>query len=131
MSERREVLLDSNIIIYATTDPGGPAARYAASVDPVASAITRVEVLGFHKIDVIRREILERYFETVTVAPIDDAVVARAIALRQTRKMSLGDSIIAATALEHGLPLATRNVVDFQWIAGLELIDPFVPPDGG
>jgi predicted nucleic acid-binding protein len=33
--------------------------------------------------------------------------------------MSLGDALIAATCLEHGLKLATRNASDFDWIAGL------------
>lgn len=35
------------------------------------------------------------------------------------------DSIIAATALEYDLPLATRNTRDFRHIEGLTLIDPF------
>jgi predicted nucleic acid-binding protein len=37
----------------------------------------------------------------------------------------LGDAIIAATALVHGLTLVTRNVDDFKHIAGLELENPF------
>ena len=39
--------------------------------------------------------------------------------------MSLADSIIAATALLHRLPLVTRNEGDFTRVAGLEIIDPF------
>ena len=35
------------------------------------------------------------------------------------------DSIIAATALEIGAKLVTRNVDDFKHIAGLEIADPF------
>ena len=49
------------------------------------------------------------------------------ITLRQQKKMSLGDAIIAATALTHALPLVTRNVQDFRHIAGLKLINPFAP----
>lgn len=41
---------------------------------------------------------------------ISTAVIARAIALRQERKMSLGDAIIAATALVHGHVFATGTV---------------------
>jgi predicted nucleic acid-binding protein len=48
-----------------------------------------------------------------------------AIALRQQRKMSLADSILAATALENDLELVSRNVDDFKWIAGLRLVNPF------
>jgi predicted nucleic acid-binding protein len=38
--------------------------------------------------------------------------------------MRLGDALIAATALCHGLALATRNVDDFDWVPSLELINP-------
>ena len=48
--------------------------------------------------------------------------------LRRQRRMKLGDAIIAATALEIGAKLVTRNVDDFKHIAGLELIDPFGQP---
>ena len=59
-------------------------------------------------------------------------VLERAVSLRQQRKMSLGDAIIAATALVHDLTLVTRNVDDFRWIADLRLLNPFddqPPPD--
>ncbi len=39
--------------------------------------------------------------------------------------MSLGDALVAGTALGHGLTLVTRNVKDFQWIQGLSLFNPF------
>jgi toxin FitB len=47
-----------------------------------------------------------------------------AIELRRQRKMSLGDALIAATALEHRLILATCNVKDFEWITGLKIVNP-------
>jgi predicted nucleic acid-binding protein len=56
-----------------------------------------------------------------------EAVVRRAISLRQERKMGLADSIIAATALVQDLPLVTRNVDDFKHVAGLKLKNPFAP----
>jgi predicted nucleic acid-binding protein len=46
-------------------------------------------------------------------------------ALRQQKKTSLADAVIAATALAHDLPLVTRNVDDFKHVAGLKLINPF------
>ncbi len=42
--------------------------------------------------------------------------------------MGLADSILAATALERGIPFVTRNAEDFKHIDGLKLINP-VPPE--
>jgi predicted nucleic acid-binding protein len=39
--------------------------------------------------------------------------------------MTLGDAIIAATALVYDRTLVTRNIGDFLWIAELTLINPF------
>ena len=39
--------------------------------------------------------------------------------------MSLADSIVADTALENDLELVSRNVGDFEWIAGPRLVNPF------
>jgi hypothetical protein len=38
--------------------------------------------------------------------------------------MPIKDSLIAATALAHGLTVATRNVRDFKK-AGVKVVDPF------
>jgi len=40
------------------------------------------------------------------------------------RAMPIKDSLIAATALVHGLVVATRNRTDFE-LAGVKIIDPF------
>ncbi len=39
--------------------------------------------------------------------------------------MSLGDSLIAATAILNNLALVTNNTKDFQWIDSLTIINPF------
>lgn len=40
------------------------------------------------------------------------------------KAMPIKDSLIAATALVHGLTIATRNQADFR-VAGVKLLDPF------
>ncbi len=40
------------------------------------------------------------------------------------KAMPIKDSLIAATALVHGLTIATRNQADFR-VAGVKLVDPF------
>ena len=52
-------------------------------------------------------------------------MIAKAIELRQIRKMGIADAIIAATALVHSMPLITSNIEDFKGIDGLEVINPF------
>jgi predicted nucleic acid-binding protein len=39
--------------------------------------------------------------------------------------MTLGDALVAATALVYDLTLVTRNVADFDWVPNLSLLNPF------
>ena len=91
------------------------------------SIITRIEVLGWHRLSAVEESGLREFLSRVETLALDDAVVTRAITLRQERKMGLGDAIIAATVLVHGLALMTRNVDDFKHIPGLDLITRFAP----
>ncbi|MCI5208076.1 MAG: type II toxin-antitoxin system VapC family toxin [Candidatus Electrothrix sp. ATG2] len=67
---------------------------------------------------------LQLFFETITVLPITQPIIDTAIALRQQRKMSLGDALVAATALEHHQTLLTRNLKDFEQVEGLKIVNP-------
>jgi predicted nucleic acid-binding protein len=67
--------------------------------------------------------------EECTVLEVTAAIAARAGKLRgELRRRGLArtqaDMLIAATALEHRLPLITRNVRDFQDL-GIPLLNPF------
>lgn len=92
--------------------------------DLAAASVTRIETLGFHRLSQNHRHWLETTFERMTILALDEAVAARAILLRQERKIGLADSIIAATALVHGLPLVTRNIDAFKHVPELKLVDP-------
>jgi predicted nucleic acid-binding protein len=99
--------------------------RFIADHAPAVSAVSYVEVLGYHQLDDQERQYLEEFFRLARVLPLSQAVLDQAVALRQQRRMSLGDALVAGTALVHGLALVTRNVDDFQWIQGLSLLNPF------
>jgi predicted nucleic acid-binding protein len=118
------MLLDSNIVIYATRPEHAALRQFIAEYAPSVSVISYIEVLGFHRITEAERQHLEQFFGAADVLPLSDAVVSQAVLLRQQRRMSLGDSIIAATALVHGYTLVTRNTDDFRWIPDLQLLDP-------
>jgi predicted nucleic acid-binding protein len=55
---------------------------------------------------------------------VDEIVAEKAVEIRRNGKVKLADAVIAATALSHGLQLATRNAGDFKRIEGLQVVDP-------
>jgi len=80
-----------------------------------------------------KRERLEQWFEalarTLECLPWDASVARRWVKLlvelkRKGRALPLLDSMIASSALEHGLTVATRNVNHFE-PAGVKTVDPF------
>jgi predicted nucleic acid-binding protein len=118
------MLLDSNLIIYAARPEHSGLRRLIAEKAPVVSAVSVVEVLGYHKLTEPDRRHFEAFFGAAVVLPVSNAVIAQAVALRQARKMTLGDALIGATALVHTLTLLTHNVKDFASIPGLVVVDP-------
>ena len=119
------MILDSNIIIYiGKTTAEKPVLEFLEAHQPdlTASAISKLEVLGFHALQPNEKLRLEQFFQDLKMKIVSKSVIERAIKLRQQRKISLGDSIIAATALIHNLPVFTNNEKDFQHIEGLQVI---------
>ncbi|HEX8213011.1 MAG TPA: type II toxin-antitoxin system VapC family toxin [Longimicrobium sp.] len=121
------MLLDSNIIIYAAQPQHAALRVFTLERSPAVSVISLIEVLGFHRLHPDDRALFESFFRAAEILPLTDSVVQEAIRLRQQRKMSLGDSIVAATALQHRRTLVTRNTDDFRWITDLSLLDPLAP----
>ncbi|NHZ64922.1 PIN domain-containing protein [Massilia sp. CCM 8694] len=56
--------------------------------------------------------------------PVDTAVARRCAALHVPDPRSERDALIAATALEHGMIVVTRNIIDFK-LTGVPLINPW------
>lgn len=119
------MLIDSNIIIYASKPGNEFLHPLLAQTDASVSVISYVETLGFHQLVEKEKEVLVEFFENIDLVHLSDSILQRAIALRQRRKMSLADSLVAATALELDTALVTRNTRDFDWIKELSLLDPF------
>jgi hypothetical protein len=123
------MLIDSNIIIYAAKPERAELRKLIAEQTPSVSAVSYVEVLGYHKLSEQEREYLEAFFAAASVLAISDNVLMQAVKLRQVRKMTLGDALIAGTALAYDLALVTRNTEDFDWVDGLTLLNPFAPDE--
>lgn len=100
-------------------------------VDPIILGEVRFGILLLPKGQ--RRTRLERWFDTgvqrLHCLPWETATGLRWAALlaglrSSGRAMPIKDSLVAATALVHGLVVATRNRTDFEK-AGVEIVDPF------
>ena len=117
-------LIDSNLIIYAAQ----PNFRWLLPIITTTkcyfSTITKIEVLGFKGILPPEELFFQTYFDSIISINLTDAIIEQAIQIRQNKKVKLGDSIIAATAIVHNLELHTHNTDDFINISGLMLFDP-------
>jgi hypothetical protein len=138
-----EMVLDTNVLSELMRPK--PATQVMAWFDGRAetvffiTAITRAEILlGIELLPVGRRrdaltEATSRMFEQDfggRCLPFDEhaaGIYARVVAerTRAGQPISTEDGEIAAISLLHGLPLVTRNVKDFDNIAGLNLVNPW------
>lgn len=118
------MLLDSNAIIYSIKPDFIKLRELIAEKSPVVSAISYVEVLGYHQLTECDKQDFVDFFATTHMIPVHKGILEQAIKLRQRRKMSLGDSMIAATAIINDLTLITANTADFKWIPSIKLLDP-------
>ena len=131
-------LVDANVLSETTKPAPTPAVvdwlrrnERALVIDPVVLGEIRFGILRLPRGR--RRSRLERWFDggvdRLHCLPWDAATGLRwaelLADLRATgRAMPIKDSLIAATALAHGLVVATRNRTDFEK-AGVDVLDPF------
>jgi predicted nucleic acid-binding protein len=84
------------------------------------SVVTRCELFAGRNTDEARlRQVLKRMVEL----PVEKHVAESAGRIRRTTQLTVPDALIAATALEHQLPLMTRNLRHFERVVGLTIHD--------
>jgi predicted nucleic acid-binding protein len=141
-------LLDTNVVSELRKAKAGKAdphvVAWAAEVPSSSlflSAITVLEletgVLQVERRDPVQGAILRTWMDrhvlpafSGRVLPVDTAVALRCASLYVPDPRSERDSLIAATALVHGMTVVTRNVVDFVR-TNVVILNPWTSGTGG
>jgi len=119
-------LLDSNIVIYSAMDEYSYLREIYKEENVFVSEITRLEVLGFHRITQAQEKYFNSVFSIVNPIPVTTEIINRAIKIRKTYNLSVGDSIISATVKLYKLKLYTNNESDFKSVKGLKIFNPLI-----
>lgn len=119
----KSVLLDSNIIIYATNDE--TLATQFRNKAIFCASISVIETLGYPELTTREALNIQGLLQAAHLLDLNPATINKATELRQRRRMSLGDAIVAATAISHDLELWTRNLKDFANLPELRVVNPY------
>ena len=109
-----DLLVDTDIFIDHLR---GTTAIKAARHRLHYSVITRAELIAGNTATDLVAQLLAPFREIT----VDRAIAERAGRVAREFGVRLPDAVIAATALEHGLGLVTRNLKHFNTVRGLRL----------
>jgi hypothetical protein len=82
MAEMTANATDSNILIYAAQKENQFLREFIAGKHISISAITQLEVLGYHKLKPQDAELFQLWFDNAHIITIDRTIIKRAITLR-------------------------------------------------
>jgi tRNA(fMet)-specific endonuclease VapC len=123
-----DLLIDSDILINHTRGVAEAAEFLRSHMTEsrlCISSITQMEWL-IGALDKSEQRRIECFLQRFVVVKINAAVCDQAV--RYVRRYALShrlqspDALIAATATVHGIPLATSNTRDYDFIRGLRLV---------
>ena len=118
------ICFDTNIVIYLGNRTLN---EDVIGSEPLCYAsVSYIEALGYSDILAAEEQRVGELFKAMIEIPLNTSIVHMAVRLRQLKKMSLGDAIIAATALENNCVLWTANTEDFMHIDELRLYNPLL-----
>ncbi len=116
------VLLDSDVLIDHLRGHRQLQAGERMSI----SVVSRTELYAGHQHEEPR---IEAVLERVGELDVDTAIARGAGRIKRDTGLKIADALIAATALEHKLPLMTRNRRHFERVPGLTLRSPQDQPE--
>jgi toxin FitB len=112
------ILLDTDVLVdhlrgHRRLDARDPAWKI--------SVVTRCELFAGRNTDESR---LQQTLNQIDELSVDRVIAESAGRIRRTVQLNIPDALIAATALEHGIPVMTRNRRHFERVAGLIVHSP-------
>lgn len=125
------MLVDTDVLIWFTRGHVGAMERLQSVAPWHVSTVTYIELIqGCRSANEMRAIQRGLQHDAVKVLPITERISEGATLLIETYALShamrLGDALIAATAIEHSLPLLSANRKHFAPVDGLRL-EVFVP----
>ena len=118
--------LDTNAIIYyLDNDPAVVSVLdpiFAQDIAIFVSIVTELELFSHPGLTAADIAELTQLLTSVVVFPLESRLAQLASALRRQYRLKTPDSVVAATAVLTRTTLVTRNIRDFQGIAGLSLL---------
>ncbi len=126
MAGSNNLVLDTNIILYAAVYNHAIAMEILTENNIFISDITEIELLGYHKLTDTEHEILSDVLANVNVVPVSGRIKQKAISLRRKNALKTPDAIIVATAMELDYFLVTVDK-KLQKIEDVEVIEFEVP----
>jgi predicted nucleic acid-binding protein len=125
------MLVDTDVLIWHLRGYPQATRRLDELGALTLSAISWLEVLqGMrNKAELLAvKKMLDK--RSARLLPVTEAITLRATELMESLTLShglqMGDALIAATALDHGLPVLTANVKHFSAVEGLK-VEAFLP----
>ena len=125
----QKYLIDTNIFIYyldgKIPDIQLPLINKIFKESFNISTITKIEILGWHKIDDETKIKIKKFLDNSSFFYIDSIIELKAIEIKQKFKIAIPDAILAATAIINKFTILTRNDKDFKIIPDLRLCNPY------
>ena len=109
MAGSNNLVLDTNIILYAAVYNHEIAMELLLENNIYISDITEIELLGYHRLTEEEHTVLADVISNLNVISVNGRIKKTAISLRRKYGLKTPDAIIASTAMQLGYFLVTAD----------------------